>query len=59
MWSIVGALILAWFLALFGFDNLIIEGAKELFDVDITMTGYYFIFAVIGILKMLYSSSKR
>ena len=58
MWSIVGALLLAWFLSIFGFDQLIIEGTKELFNLNITITGYYFIFAVVGIFRMLYSSSK-
>jgi len=56
MWSIIGALIIAWFLSIFGFDTLIIEGTKELFNMDITTTGYYFIFALIGILRMIYTS---
>lgn len=41
----------AFLLGLFGFDTMFINGAEEVFNLEITKTGYYFLFAVIGILK--------
>lgn len=50
----VGASLFAgWLLNLFGFDNLMINGMRELFDVTMTKTGYYFIFGVVGLMRYI------
>lgn len=51
--SIILSLLFAWVLAFFGFDELIINGAYELFKLEITKTGYYFIFAMVGIIAWI------
>lgn len=42
------ALILAWILTLFGFDEICITAMKELFSIEITKATYYFVFAILG-----------
>lgn len=59
MFPIIGSLFVGWFLSLFGFDNLVINGAKEIFDITITMSGYYFMFAVIGAINWLLMALKK
>ena len=44
------ALILAWLLTLFGFDEICITAMKELFSVEITTATYYFVFAMAGLI---------
>lgn len=56
MLSIIGMFIAAWFLNLFGFGKLVIEGLQQFGGPKITMTGYYFIFACAGLLKSILSS---
>lgn len=41
----------AWFLNLFGFGTMFVTGLNQWTGIEITITGYYFIFAVIGIVK--------
>jgi heme/copper-type cytochrome/quinol oxidase subunit 4 len=41
-------LILAIFLTLFDFNNVVVKAFKELFNKEITTSSYYFIFALIG-----------
>ncbi|MEE5181066.1 hypothetical protein JDW21_19485 [Bacillus subtilis] len=53
MLFIAFSLLGGWILNLFGFDNLVIDGAKELFHINITTTGYYLIFAIVGLLKSI------
>lgn len=45
--ALLTGLVLSWF----GFDDLIIHGMKEIFGVTISMTGYYFLFAIVGALR--------
>lgn len=42
--SLLGGLILSWF----GFDHTVIQGMKEVFDVTISQTGYFFLFGLLG-----------
>lgn len=42
-------LIFAWFLSLFGFNDIFCNGMYELFGVHITNNGYYLIFALVGL----------
>lgn len=49
MMYIACSLLAGWILSLFGFDALFISGLGELFNLTITTTGYYTIFALIGI----------
>lgn len=51
MFSIALSLLGAWILSWFGFDNLFIHGVNELFGLDLSTAGYYFIFALFGMLK--------
>lgn len=51
--SLLIALILSWF----GFDKVVIKGVYELFNKEITKTGYYFIFGMFGMLRSLLLST--
>lgn len=51
---IVIHLLVAWILSLFGFDGVVIKGMKEVFNIEITETGYYFLFAMLGALKGIF-----
>lgn len=44
-------LFVAWFLNFFGFGNMFITGLEQWTGIQITMTGFYFIFAVVGLIK--------
>ena len=48
--SIVEILFCAWFLALFGFDDIIIRGFKTLFGLTIDKPTYYFIWVAIVVI---------
>lgn len=41
----------AWFLGLFGFDTMVINGMAEVFSMEITKTGYYFLFTMVALIK--------
>lgn len=45
--SLLGALILSWF----GFDNVVDTGMHEVFGKNISTTGYYFLFGLLGALR--------
>lgn len=51
MFFILGWLFNAWLLGLFGFDTMFINGVMEVFNLEITKTGYYTIFALFGVVK--------
>ena len=51
MLNIVWMLFVAWFLQLFGFDNVVIKGLVQLGGPEIGMMGYYLIFAAAGLIK--------
>ncbi|MDD3613307.1 MAG: hypothetical protein WAP98_06760 [Caldicoprobacterales bacterium] len=53
MGGIVGGLVLAWILTWFRVDNIIINGVNELFGLEITRSGYYVMFALIGLIVNL------
>lgn len=48
--GLISALILAWFLSLFGFDNIVIEVLSGVLreGVTVTTSHYYFLFGLIG-----------
>ncbi len=46
--GLIGGLIVAWLLSIFGVDNFIIQGLNELTGSTISNAGYYTIFAIIG-----------
>lgn len=48
---IAGSLLGAWILSWFGFDHVMQTGMKEVFEVYISKTGYYFIFGFAGLIK--------
>jgi hypothetical protein len=45
---ILGSLILAWILSLFGVEEFFIRSVHELFDKDVTIATYYILFLAIG-----------
>lgn len=47
--NLINALLIAWILSEFEFDKVCITGFRELFNVNITINTYYFIFAIIGL----------
>jgi hypothetical protein len=47
--SLLAGLILSWF----GFDHAVIQGMLEVFNQTITMTGYYFLFGMMGALQSI------
>lgn len=49
MYFVLLWLLNAWLLGLFGFDTMFISGMFEVFGLVITKTGYYFIFALVGL----------
>lgn len=51
MLSIIWMLFVAWFLNLFGLGNTVIRGIVELGGPEISLIGYYAIFACAGLLK--------
>lgn len=48
--NIIGGLFVGWFLSLFGFDSMVIQCVKELFNITISTGTYYVGFAVIGVI---------
>lgn len=50
--ALLSGLILSWF----GFDYIVRIGMEEVFGKSITMTGYYFLFAIFGALKSIAAS---
>ena len=60
MANIIWMLFVAWFLNIFGFGDVVIKGLQQLGGPEITMTGYYFIFAAAGLIKnILYAIRKN
>lgn len=55
---IVGSLLAGWILSWFGFDNVVQTGMKEVFDIAITQTGYYFVFGLLGAIKSIFFTLK-
>lgn len=53
MGSIIWMLIVAWFLDLFGFSNIVINGICQLGGPEMGVEAYYLVFALIGALKNL------
>jgi hypothetical protein len=45
----LAGLFVAWLLNQFEFGNLFTQGIKELFNIDITIAGYYIIFFIGGL----------
>ena len=51
MLSVIWMIFVAWFLGIFGLDDLVINGFNQLFHIEIGITSYYFIFAITGLIK--------
>jgi hypothetical protein len=47
----IEGIILAWFLNLFNFYEVSRIGISELFQIDISIQTYYFIFAILGLIS--------
>ncbi len=58
MSGLIGGLLLAWILTLFGVDKHIIKGLFELFRLDIGISGYYVLFALTGMAFELISRKR-
>lgn len=46
----IGGILVAWILSLVGIDQLLIQGIAEIFGKQIGISGYYTIFAIIGLI---------
>lgn len=44
----ISGLIVAWILSLFHVDNMVINSAREVLQVGISVSTYYIVFALIG-----------
>lgn len=53
--ALLGGLILSWF----GFDHTVQTGMKEVFDVTISTTGYFFLFGFLGALRSIGTSFRN
>ncbi|NLW24423.1 MAG: hypothetical protein GXY91_04165 [Clostridia bacterium] len=51
--GLVFGLIVGWFISLFGANTLIIQGIFELTGKEISIAGYYTIFAFLGLVSGL------
>lgn len=47
--SCVEMLLVAWILSLFGFDEIFCQGIKEIFNMQLTISGYYVVFFLAGL----------
>ncbi|RBP36675.1 hypothetical protein [Garciella nitratireducens] len=46
----IAGILVAWVLSLIGIDQLLIQGITEIFGKQIDISGYYTIFALIGLI---------
>ena len=46
--GLVGGLIVAWILTLFGFDEIFINGIQTFVTFDLTIDHYYLVFGLVG-----------
>lgn len=51
MFYILINLLVGWILSLFGFNDLVINGMDEVFGVSMAQSGYYFLFALMGMVR--------
>lgn len=47
------SLLWGWILGLFGFKAVIITGMAQVFGVSIDVLGYYFLFAILGLVRVI------
>lgn len=45
----IRGLIIAWILTLFNFDAIFITAINEIFNKEVSIAVYYFVFAIIGL----------
>ena len=50
LFGLLGGAVVAWFISLFGLDNVIINGASGLFHITVTKEIYYFVFMILGLI---------
>ncbi|WP_338451112.1 hypothetical protein R4Z09_04185 [Niallia oryzisoli] len=59
MLGILAGLLVAWLLSLIGVHSLIITGLSELFNLNLTIAGYYVLFGLLGFILELISPKRR
>lgn len=52
--TILGTLLTCWILTWFNFDDLMINGLKNLFNIDINRSGYYVLFIIVSIIFLFF-----
>lgn len=57
--GVVGGLLCAWILQIFGFGNMITSSINQLTGTNVNITVYYTIFAIIGLLLSFIGAKKR
>ena len=58
MLGIITGLFTGWVLGLFGFQGVVIAGMSQLFGITINALGYYFMFAMMGVIKSIIMTVK-
>ena len=56
--GVISGLIGAWFLSWFGFEHTTITAFKELFNITLSVSSYYFLFAVLGLIGSVINGKK-
>ena len=59
MFGIISGLLSGWILGLFGFQGVVIAGMAQVFGVTINALGYYFMFAMFGVVKSIIMTIKN
>jgi hypothetical protein len=59
MLLILASMLGGWILSLFGFKAVVITGMAQVFGVSLTSTGYYFLFALKGMLCQVFAFGRK
>lgn len=59
MLFILASMLGGWILSLFGFKAVVITGMAQVFGVSLTSTGYYFLFALKGVLCEVFAYGRK
>lgn len=56
--GVISGVIGAWFLSWFGFEHTTITAFKELFNITLSVSSYYFLFAGLGLIGSVINGQK-
>ncbi|WP_164931558.1 hypothetical protein [Longirhabdus pacifica] len=55
---VIYCLLFGWILSLFNFHHLIIDGTAEWFNLSLSMSGYYFLWVMVGLIFSIIKAIK-